>query len=436
METIDTSSNLSGLKNQLFNESFNEGDESAVSSMSDLSSNSKKIKWTGKHNRNECLNCCRAKTFRSNDGSSNSGISGTNAVSGSNSGKKKTVYYNSSMQLSDVSSFNSPESLFSDESLPDRITVQILHLVQRMANPILSKPTKMILLRLKQTNPTSFQDICLYSEICKSMGRNTYRLFARRFLQELFLDLDYDCFYNEPIEIINMKKHEKDFPRSKPQFDCDDDEHSLSSERSFNQSKSTERSSVSPDPVSTSSISKPPSQQSQSQAMNYKTLLKNSLLYSVYETSIENLEETVASNKLNDSKLSSSSSNSNTTSNTTTTTIINNNIKKHNNNNPNLNNMDNDVNATVNHKRKPRTIYTRPRFNTLELDLSCTKNKFPITDRRKEYSTSLSSGGIFTDKSNISIWWNTQPGNLYCEKRMASSKSETTLTDKVKITES
>lgn len=26
----------------------------------------------------------------------------------------------------------------------------------------------------------------------------------------------------------------------------------------------------------------------------------------------------------------------------------------------------------------------RPRFNTLELDLSCTKNKFPITDRRKQ----------------------------------------------------
>lgn len=27
----------------------------------------------------------------------------------------------------------------------------------------------------------------------------------------------------------------------------------------------------------------------------------------------------------------------------------------------------------------------RPRFNTLELDLSCTKNKFPITDRRKQF---------------------------------------------------
>lgn len=26
----------------------------------------------------------------------------------------------------------------------------------------------------------------------------------------------------------------------------------------------------------------------------------------------------------------------------------------------------------------------RPRFNTLELDLTCTRNKFPITDRRRK----------------------------------------------------
>lgn len=31
----------------------------------------------------------------------------------------------------------------------------------------------------------------------------------------------------------------------------------------------------------------------------------------------------------------------------------------------------------------------RPRFNTLELDLSCTKNKFPITDRRKQIEKAL-----------------------------------------------
>jgi len=47
--------------------------------------------------------------------------------------------------------------------------------------------------RLKQQYPVVFQDICLYSEVSHRMGSATYRLSARRFLQELFLDLQFDA---------------------------------------------------------------------------------------------------------------------------------------------------------------------------------------------------------------------------------------------------
>jgi rapamycin-insensitive companion of mTOR len=51
----------------------------------------------------------------------------------------------------------------------------------------------MFFARLKQQYPLVFQDVCLYSEVSHRMGSATYRLSARRFLQELFLDLQFDA---------------------------------------------------------------------------------------------------------------------------------------------------------------------------------------------------------------------------------------------------
>lgn len=45
---------------------------------------------------------------------------------------------------------------------------------------------------LKQRFPHGFQDICLYSEVCLQMAAYNFRLPSRRFLQELFLDLNFD----------------------------------------------------------------------------------------------------------------------------------------------------------------------------------------------------------------------------------------------------
>lgn len=106
-------------------------------------------------------------------------------------------------------SCGSPTSLDSNLSkLSDgnpNVVGEILKHSERMGNPVWHKQSKQALLGLKQKYAEAFQSICLYSEICKIVSQNTYRLNARRFLQELFLDLNFHSFYLEPQQIIQCK---------------------------------------------------------------------------------------------------------------------------------------------------------------------------------------------------------------------------------------
>lgn len=116
-----------------------------------------------------------------------------------------------------------------------------------------------------------------------------------------------------------------------------------------------------------------------------------------------------------------------------------------------------DVDELLNEIRQ----YGRGRFYTLELDLSCTKNKFPITDRSRkmpmpkeqtrnreqfpqiinqdeDYNNSIvSSDSSSLNYSNMTkslAGSMTKPmGSLYCEKRLQTSKSEAVLADKGSI---
>ncbi|XP_067642123.1 rapamycin-insensitive companion of mTOR isoform X3 [Eurosta solidaginis] len=252
--------NLLTANQQFLNESLNNecGDESSViSSLSDVSSVSKRSKWLGgKHGRNNCLHCSRARRHRTHtqrlDSDTTTAI--TSAAAGAAFATGGEVYTSSgtlvaasttgtsshtatrkatnkqaqqlptthnlphppqsntksasTIQLSDIS-FNSPESILSEESMPDRLTANILFNVQRLANPVSAKQSRLALLELKDKHAASFQDICLYSEVCKALGRSSYRMGARRFLQELFLDLNFDSFYAEPTDILLKKA--KDF---------------------------------------------------------------------------------------------------------------------------------------------------------------------------------------------------------------------------------
>ncbi|KAJ8687622.1 hypothetical protein QAD02_023416 [Eretmocerus hayati] len=87
---------------------------------------------------------------------------------------------------------------------PDKIRREILRHVQRLANPVFYRYSRQTLLRLRQQHPNVFQDVCLYSEVAARLANNSYRIQARRFLQELFLDFSFDILYEEPLRIIKM----------------------------------------------------------------------------------------------------------------------------------------------------------------------------------------------------------------------------------------
>ena len=56
---------------------------------------------------------------------------------------------------------------------------------------MVSKAFTFRVLRLKQRFPKTFQDVCLFSEISYLLATYNYRLRARKFIEELFLDLKF-----------------------------------------------------------------------------------------------------------------------------------------------------------------------------------------------------------------------------------------------------
>lgn len=94
------------------------------------------------------------------------------------------------------------------EAEEDHTLLAILVNVQRCANPVLMKQAKMNLLELKQKHGEYFQDLCLYSEVLKAIGRNTYRQTSRRFLQELFLDIDFEMLLRELMDTLRVEERE------------------------------------------------------------------------------------------------------------------------------------------------------------------------------------------------------------------------------------
>ncbi|KAL3868472.1 hypothetical protein ACJMK2_041273 [Sinanodonta woodiana] len=67
---------------------------------------------------------------------------------------------------------------------------EMLRLVLNLSSSVGVKASEQGLLSLKQKFPKAFQDLCFYSEVSELLGSCSFRLTARRFIQELFDDLD------------------------------------------------------------------------------------------------------------------------------------------------------------------------------------------------------------------------------------------------------
>uniref|UniRef100_A0A182X2C6 Rapamycin-insensitive companion of mTOR n=1 Tax=Anopheles quadriannulatus TaxID=34691 RepID=A0A182X2C6_ANOQN len=327
--------------------------------------------------------------------------------------------------------------------LDETIANNVLRHVQRMANPVWSKQSRSVLLDLKQSHPTAFQNVCLYSEVCRLLGCNTYRLGSRRFLQELFLDLDFLGTGNQ--SMTDGATSGKQQHQQQPQLML-----AATTAKALNIPLQIQTQNLPPSAVPSKG---PPL------AGGVAFLLRSPPLASVHEASVENLDEMSSTPKLSkarttivvpeppptrqpaEEEVTMRLSEPTTVSSSSTT-----------------------LPPTVAHR--PRSIgaqscsagataSTRPRFNTLELDLSCSRNKFPIRDRSKKHdfspttptgthpastlplSASSSSASFISTGSVSAVTSPTQAlpgtsatfGNLFCEQRLRlkSSKSEATL---------
>lgn len=432
-------------KNVNINEGISESqtparEESAVSSVSDLSAINRLYRKRGlnnvpiedlpvpsivnttvmieKHKKNECFFCCRSRVLNKSLDTVSLNIQEPKDIAIQNGGK---------LRDSEVSVV-SPESIVSDDSanpnMPDRISTSILRNVLKMANPIMFKACKKVLMELKQKYPISFQDGCLYADICKVMSLCSYRMIVRRFIQEIFLDLNFDALSSgmevvlevaqQRVTDLKLLDNSKMLPSSPP---------SQSSNSNFSHGSS---------PL----LPIPP---------HKLHSLKSSLLASVYETSVENLMDStpqitkdevdaiVTLRSLDKTKTSPGGS-------TQVTAEV----------HPHRHSMESGSELLEPLRRR--------RFNTLELDLSCTKNKFPIKNRsptgpiatstlRRPVSLSTNTEGqqplyksiistsdhSFEASSRKMISSPISPplGTLFCEQRLlTTSRSEATLSNK------
>ncbi|XP_064086614.1 rapamycin-insensitive companion of mTOR-like [Macrobrachium nipponense] len=85
------------------------------------------------------------------------------------------------------------------------IRKEILRFVTNLLSSIAAKSSESGLLALKQRWPQAFNDSCLYSEVCLILSSYSFRLTARRFVQELFMDMLLSEVFTEANKILTGK---------------------------------------------------------------------------------------------------------------------------------------------------------------------------------------------------------------------------------------
>ncbi|XP_038056476.1 rapamycin-insensitive companion of mTOR-like isoform X1 [Patiria miniata] len=81
------------------------------------------------------------------------------------------------------------------------IRKEVLRLVINLGSSVGMKAQEQGLLSLKEKFPSTFENVCLYSDVAYLLSNCSYRLSARRFIQELFQDLKYSLLFEEAKEI-------------------------------------------------------------------------------------------------------------------------------------------------------------------------------------------------------------------------------------------
>uniref|UniRef100_A0A8C4TS77 RPTOR independent companion of MTOR complex 2 n=1 Tax=Falco tinnunculus TaxID=100819 RepID=A0A8C4TS77_FALTI len=110
---------------------------------------------------------------------------------------------------SDAVSHGSASSTKRVKSIPDDTPVcrillrkEVLRLVINLSSSVGTKGHETGLLTIKEKYPQAFDDICLYSEVSYLLAHCTFRLPSRRFIQELFQDVQFLQMHEEAEAIL------------------------------------------------------------------------------------------------------------------------------------------------------------------------------------------------------------------------------------------
>ncbi|XP_014112418.1 PREDICTED: rapamycin-insensitive companion of mTOR isoform X2 [Pseudopodoces humilis] len=108
-----------------------------------------------------------------------------------------------------ASSTKSTELVLGVKSIPDDTPVcrillrkEVLRLVINLSSSVGTKGHETGLLTIKEKYPQAFDDICLYSEVSYLLAHCTFRLPSRRFIQELFQDVQFLQMHEEAEAIL------------------------------------------------------------------------------------------------------------------------------------------------------------------------------------------------------------------------------------------
>uniref|UniRef100_A0A672NEH4 Rapamycin-insensitive companion of mTOR-like n=1 Tax=Sinocyclocheilus grahami TaxID=75366 RepID=A0A672NEH4_SINGR len=83
---------------------------------------------------------------------------------------------------------------------------EVLRLVINLSSSVGTKGNETGLLTIKEKFPYAFDDICLYSEVSYLLAHCMFRLASRRFIQELFQDVQFIPMYEEAESILIVPK--------------------------------------------------------------------------------------------------------------------------------------------------------------------------------------------------------------------------------------
>lgn len=114
-----------------------------------------------------------------------------------------------SQEEGSASSTKSTELLLGVKTIPDdtpmcRILLrkEVLRLVVNLSSSVSTKCHETGLLTIKEKYPQTFDDICLYSEVSHLLSHCTFRLQCRRFIQELFQDVQFLQMHEEAEAVL------------------------------------------------------------------------------------------------------------------------------------------------------------------------------------------------------------------------------------------